>query len=315
MGNGEAPTRRVQPQRVGMAHFDPYLVEFGEVGLSETGYEYSDLKDTFFGGIGLLTLNRSGSPDYGAGPAPATRDSSDNLCGLVKGGVLLADLLCKVQVTFTPTQPGKPPGIVWVGPSWYEEDKDGNVDPRSAMLAVSGEAAINPEDPAYADAALADYNDVDFGDVEVGSAKNGQVTVRNIGNAPLRIDKTRVATPTNEFDKASGGDGCKGEKLAPGGKDKCTVKVRFFPRAEGDAAALLKIESNSISNEYDAAILVGEGIQVIEPPEDLEPDGGSGGGGSGGGGTRCGGAGGSALYNNNMPYGSPGLLILAHQIG
>jgi alpha-tubulin suppressor-like RCC1 family protein len=295
LGNGEAPPRRVQPQRVGMAHFNPYLVEFGEVGVGVTAYEYSDLKDTFFGGVGVMKLDRTGSPDYDA--APATVGSSENVCGVVPGTVprvvLLADLLCKVQVTFTPTQPGKPPGIVWVGPSWYENDQDGNVDPRSAMLAVSGEAPLDPNNPDYADAALADYNDVDFGDVDVGTVKPGKVKIRNIGNAELRIDKTRVITPTDEFDKARGGDNCKGARLAPGGKDKCVVNVRFTPRAEGDAAALLKIYSNSISNEYDAAVLVGEGIQVIEPPEDLEPGGGSGGGGSGGGGGESGGGGGS----------------------
>ena len=117
----------------------------------------------------------------------------------------------------------------------------------------------------------ADKNPVSFGTVELGDVKTKKLTITNVGDEPLDIDRIKVTKSGDQFDAVDTGPCLKG-KIDP--DESCRMTVRFFPREDGPAAGVLQIKSNS-ARGTDQIGLDGNGELVIVPDADgdLDPPG------------------------------------------
>jgi hypothetical protein len=142
---------------------------------------------------------------------------------------------------------------------------------RQAALEFRGKASNTPyvlplTASAVAPAVGLAPESINFGAVQVGQQRARlQLTISNIGSAPLELGRVRFEGPHNdEFDRDQR---CPQTTLAPG--SACTFDVRFAPTAAGDRLADLVIASDA-PGQPTTLPLRGRGVWE-GPPLDAEP--------------------------------------------
>lgn len=92
---------------------------------------------------------------------------------------------------------------------------------------------------------------LDFDAVAVGEQTEEQLTVENVGDGDLTVERVEVGGEDHEaFEVAS--DRCTQQTLGPGGS--CDVTVGFEPVEMGEASASLAIDSNATDTPHTVAL-------------------------------------------------------------
>jgi len=102
----------------------------------------------------------------------------------------------------------------------------------------------------------------DYGDVAVGTTKSASFVLESLGPSSLVISEVRVLAEGNDWSSAAS---TPLPNLLPEGR-YITVQVDFSPSIEGQQAAWLFIDSDSLGEENLFIPLTGTGIPATEDP-------------------------------------------------
>ncbi len=142
---------------------------------------------------------------------------------------------------------------------------DGDVDKPVQRLVFTDVLPLTPDEIGVVSVSPAG---LDFKEQLVGTKSADQtVTVKNAGNAPLRIGDIRIVGP-NAADFAKGADGASGKTLNPG--DSATVQVRFAPTDLGRRSAQLAVPSDGVGTGQVDLAGVGINIKLELNPSSLD---------------------------------------------
>jgi len=149
--------------------------------------------------------------------------------GCLAGTVLDSGGSCVLTVTFTPGGAGTRSALVSVAHSQQGQGGPATVAVTGLGVARSNTLSFTP-------------NPVTFPEqLGLTTSPARTVTVTNTGTVPVSITAVGVATG-NAADFAISASTCTGATLPPGGR--CTVSVRFMPRAPGARSAVLRFDDN-----------------------------------------------------------------------
>ena len=270
LGNGTSENDSSVPVRVlsGELTVDPDFLDFGLVpaGGSEVKNDVT-IESTFAERVVVVSDLKTGDRSF----------FGWKMCSVTDGTVAFFDKSgeCTGVASFAAPK-GAEPGEYAVETVVTPHVNKGTIEEPDKGAALSGglDFTMSAFVPAGMDAGpvvSADKNPVSFGTVEVGDVKEKNLTITNVGDEPLDIDRVKVVDSDDEFDAVDTGQCLKG-KIQP---DKsCRMTVRFFPRDDGPAAGVLQIKSNS-QRGTDQVGLNGNGELVIVPDADgdLDPPG------------------------------------------
>jgi hypothetical protein len=107
-------------------------------------------------------------------------------------------------------------------------------------------------------ASLSVPNDVNFGDVTVGSQEDKTITLVSNGTGPVTVSAITIAG-TSFSDSAQ----VLPQVLQP--NQQMSLKLKFGPKAEGDAAGTVTVSSNSASNPVITVKTHGKGVVTTAP--------------------------------------------------
>lgn len=207
---------------------DPQSLEFGQVPVNSE----SDM---------VLLISNTGSGPLKVDPIGAPANAMFTVQNVPATGFTVSPGGTRpVTVRFKPTEPGEQNSVLFIASD----------DPQDRLLAVelSGEG-VKPGPNISVDPPS-----VDFGEVKMGEKLDKVLTIRNTGDADLKVfklenptnDRFTVVAPTEEF------------TLVPGGTRPVTL--RFEPDAVQSESGLLNITSEDPQDPVVVVELTGAGV-------------------------------------------------------
>lgn len=197
-------------------------VEPGELAFAELPAGSGGLTET-------VRLSNEGERDAVVSPPVIDGSSAFTVSGSDCSGVLAAQSMCDIAVTFAPSQPGPVTATLVV-----------DVEELGALTIPLTGTALEPADVTIAPAVG------DFGQVSVGETAEVDFTLSNEGGDRSALTPSRVQ---GEAFSLSATD-C-GEALGPG--EQCTVTVVFTPQRDEDEALVDRLEEGLLIAESEAS--------------------------------------------------------------
>ena len=202
-------------------------VDFGSVGVGSLGSKSVVLTSSGTAAVVIQSLAVSGD---------------DFATGTMKTPLTLAPgQQVTLPISFTPSGAGAEKGQIKLA-----DNATGS--PNTIGLAGTGTTSSSLSIPAS----------VDFGDVTLGSSGTRTITLTSNGTAPLTIKSITVAGGS-----FSGPPQALPQVLQP--NQQMSLKVKFSPKAEGDAAGSITISSDSATSPSAKIPMHGKGVAATAP--------------------------------------------------